>query len=67
MAVSCAHLGGLGLLLAYGADDGHQGHVNVAEVLLAHAPLELPHGLDERTVLDVSDCHHSFAPVNQWP
>mmetsp|Transcript_4320 Transcript_4320/g.13342 ORF Transcript_4320/g.13342 Transcript_4320/m.13342 type:complete len:644 (-) Transcript_4320:155-2086(-) len=37
----------LGLLLADGADDGHERHVEEGDVLPAHLPLKLPHSLDE--------------------
>lgn len=46
-------LSGLRLLLT--TDDGDKRNVDEGEVLVAHAELELAHGLDERSRLDVTD------------
>ena len=46
---------GLGLLLAGRADERHQGHVDVEDVLPADVLAELPDGLQERKDLDVAD------------
>ena len=48
-------LGGLGLLLPRRAEVGHQGEVDVADVVTADVPAELADGLDERDDLDVAD------------
>jgi hypothetical protein len=48
-------LGGLGLLLAGGPDERHQGDVQVADVVAADVEAELPDGLEERKDLDVAD------------
>ena len=48
-------LGRLGLLLARRRQVGHQGEVDVAHVVPADVPAELPDGLDERDDLDVAD------------
>ena len=48
-------LGGLGLLLARGAEVGHQGQVHVADVVPADVLPELADGLEERDDLDVAD------------
>jgi hypothetical protein len=45
---------GLGLLLAAGADVGHEGEVDVAHVLSPDVLAELPDGLEEREDLDVA-------------
>ena len=49
-----AVLGGFGLDLPGALDVGHQGEVDVADVLFAQVPLELPDGLQERQALDVA-------------
>ncbi len=49
-----AVLGGLGLDLAGGLDVGHQGEMDVADVVLAQVALELADGLEERQALDVA-------------
>ena len=48
-------LGRFGLLLARRADERHQGHMDVADVLAADIHAELPNGLEERQDLDVAD------------
>ncbi len=48
-------LGRLGLLLARRADERHQGHVDVEDVLPADVLAELPDRLEERQDLDVAD------------
>ena len=48
-------LGGLGLLLARGPEVGHQGEVDVADVVPADVAAELADGLDEGDDLDVAD------------
>ena len=48
-------LRGLRLLLADGAEHGHERHVEEAHVLAADAELELAQRLDERRRLDVAD------------
>ena len=48
-------LGGLGLLLARRAEVGHQGEVDVADVVAADVLAELADGLEEREDLDVAD------------
>jgi hypothetical protein len=48
-------LGGLGLLLPRGADEGHQGDVDVEHVVPADVLAELPDGLQEGEDLDVAD------------
>ncbi len=70
-----AVLGGLGLDLAGGLDEGHQGEVDVADVVLAQVALELADGFQERQALDVAhgaadldDGHvHRRAPPGGWP
>ena len=47
-------LGGLGLLLARRADVGHQGEVDVADVVAPDVLAELPDGLQEGEDLDVA-------------
>ncbi len=49
-----AVLGRLGLDLAGGLDEGHQGQVDVADVLFAQVALELADGLQEGQALDVA-------------
>ena len=48
-------LGRLRLQLLGRTQVGHQGQVNHQAVLVGKLPLQLPHGLDERQGLDVSD------------
>ena len=45
----------LGLELARGPDERHQGQVDVERVVAAHVLPELPDGLQERLALDVAD------------
>ena len=49
-----AVLGGLGLDLARGLDVGHQGDVDVADVVFAQVAFELADGLEEGQALDVA-------------
>ncbi len=48
-----AVLGGFGLDLPGALDKGHQGQVDVADVLFAQVPLELADGLHEGQALDI--------------
>ncbi len=48
-----AVLGRFGLDLPGGLDEGHQGQVDVADVLFAQVPLELADGLHEGQALDI--------------
>ena len=54
-------LGGLGLLLAHYAQNGHERHVHAAKVGGPHPELELAQGLDKRHGLDVA---HRTAQLN---
>ena len=45
----------LGLLLSHDAQDGHQRHMDRAEVSRSDPVVELAEGLDERRTLDVAD------------
>jgi len=51
--ISDGSLGRLGLLLS--SDDGDEGDVEDGEVLVSDSELELSHGLDERSRLDISN------------
>ena len=50
-----AVLGRLGLHLAGGGDERHQGEVDVEDVVAAAVPAELADGLEEGQALDVAD------------
>jgi hypothetical protein len=53
--VTDGSLGRLGLLLADGTDGGDQGNVDQGKVIVADTELELTHGLNKGSGLDITD------------
>jgi hypothetical protein len=57
-------LRGLGLLLARRANEWHQGHVHIANVLTTDIEPELPNGFEERKDLDIAHGSTDFGDDN---